>query len=117
MDQKHLTLEAMSVIFNMFLNEEDEPIPSEIKHRLLLVYSHLQHIRDDSSFLKISVDLSDQLLRDQRKVRLSELRNNPFNLEIDQAISYEEAAAKDLGDANCDSIGLGRNISSDNIAS
>jgi len=115
MNQKDLTLEAMSAIYHIFLNQKDQPIPAEVQHRLLSAYALLQHTRDDSSYLKISVDLTDKLLIDQRKARLSELRATPFNLDIDQAIEYEEGVAKDPEDADRDSVRLGRNVSSDNI--
>jgi len=102
-DARYLVLEAMSAIYNIFMFLDKFKISKDVKDRLLQTYVNLQHIRDDSAFLRVTVDLTDDFLRDQRRNRLNEMREGPFSLSMDQAISYEDAATKSIENEDSDS--------------
>jgi len=93
MDAKYLVLEAMSSIHHIFQKMKEYNLSKDIADKLLRSYAYLQHIRDDSSFIAINIDLNDDFLKDQRRHRLTEMRSPPFSLNIDRAIEYEEEAS------------------------
>lgn len=94
LDAKYLILEAMSSIHHLFMKMGSFKLSGELQDRLLRSYSNMQHVRDDSTFLELNIDLNDEFMHDQAKKRISELRNPPFNLTMDVAIKFESESNK-----------------------
>lgn len=84
-ESKLKVLEAMSLIFEICLKKDKYiiDINSDFYKQLLKTYNDLQLLRDDSMFLPIETNITDQFLKTQKTNRLKELTSPPFNATKD----------------------------------
>lgn len=74
-------LEAMSLIYEICLKKDEYLIKEagDVFTQLLKTYNNLQLLRDDSMFLPVETDITDQFLKQQKQARVKELTGPPFN--------------------------------------
>ena len=84
-EPKLKVLEAMSLVYEICLKKDQYQIDmnSDFYKQLLKSYNDLQLLRDDSMFLPIETNITDQFLRSQKTNRIKELTSPPFNATKD----------------------------------
>lgn len=78
-------LEAMSLIYEVCLKKDQYQINvnSDFYKQILKSYNDLQLLRDDTLFLPVETNITDQFIKTQKASRLKELTSPPFNATKD----------------------------------